>query len=90
MFVTINFKNKVTAAEALGRNGTMECRGLDMCLSNYYKQEPVIQITPVNSKGGLGRCYIEVPMEDIDAVIDALTQMKKATKDLAKTMEKVG
>lgn len=53
-------------AFAFGRNGIMHCKGLEIS-ANYE----VVMIEPVN-KCGVGRCFIQIPVEDIDKVIRAL------------------
>lgn len=41
-----------------------------------YDGKPVIQLWPVNSRGNVGRCYLEVPRDKIDDLIDRLKDLQ--------------
>ena len=48
--------------EYLGRNGTGKCRGLH--ISTFGRDiRKTVSIAPLNSKGALARCHIEVPAD---------------------------
>jgi len=55
-----------------GRNGFLKCNGLDLLKMIHNKS---ILISPITSKGKIGRCDIEVPLEAIPAVIQELERM---------------
>ena len=55
-----------------GRNGTFKCIGLHILNGGSY-----IVLAPINSKDTAGHCFIDIPVEDLDSVINAL----KAYKD---------
>lgn len=38
--------------------------------------KPIIQLWPVNSRGNVGRCYLEVPVDKIDDLIDRLQDLQ--------------
>ena len=69
----IKFKNKTTA---LGVNGTSICVGLDLFPSSRIdennKRFSVLEICPINSKGDVTRCWIEVSTEAIPELIKQL------------------
>ena len=69
----INWKNK-RLTKFTGRNGYYNCSGM-----NFFPMSngDCIMIAPVTSKGSTGRCDIEIPIESIDEVINALKQLKK-------------
>lgn len=54
----------------LGRNGYAKCIGL--WLSNY---SGIVRLWPINSRGDTGSCLIEIPVEAIPVVIDALIKI---------------
>ena len=55
----------------LGRNGYYTCTGL------YVTENPngQVWIEPITSKGEVGRCRIEIPVEAITEVIAALNSV---------------
>jgi hypothetical protein len=64
---TINFKQQVTFT---GRNGTFKCVGVEVWeLSNR------VTISPITSKGKIGRCDIDIPLENLGEFINALTDL---------------
>lgn len=71
----IKFKNKITMS--LGRNGLLNTIGVNISLdynrldenNNVYK---VMSIQPITSKNEIGRCEIEIPVENIDELIEHL------------------
>ena len=70
MIVRTNYTAKRNVY-AFGRNGTMQCVGLELSANGG-----VVMIEPVNTRG-VGRCNIQIPAEDIDNVIRALEDCKR-------------
>lgn len=71
----IKFKNKVTLS--LGRNGWLNTKGVDLSysydrLDTQNKNYKVIRIQPITSRNETGRCEIEIPLENIDELIEHL------------------
>ena len=72
---------------ALGRNGFMNVSGLNIYPNRSQFQQPTpptnrthiatVLLQPVTSKGQIGMCSIDVPVENIDALIAALKEAKK-------------
>jgi hypothetical protein len=59
-----------------GRNGAFKCTGIDIFKWHYTANDTSdISITPITSKGILGRCEIEVPIENLPAVIEILQNL---------------
>jgi hypothetical protein len=52
-----------------GRNGYHKCSGIELWVMNGQQ---AVNIAPLTSKGVVGRCDIEVPLEDVPALIAAL------------------
>jgi hypothetical protein len=46
----------------LGRNGEGQCHGLDLTTAGKGSRK-YLSITPINSKGCLARCHIEIPAD---------------------------
>lgn len=55
-----------------GRNGFMKCSGIDLLETS----DKTVMLSPITSKGTIGRCDISVPVESIPALIAALEQLK--------------
>ena len=72
---TVDYKNKTHfRARSQGRNGMMITTGVYI---NAFRTISCVDITPINSKDMLGNCFIQVPLEDVDAVIEALKSCKE-------------
>jgi hypothetical protein len=54
-----------------GRNGTMKCAGVEL-----MEFDDRVQISPITSKGDVGRCDIDIPKENVPALIEALAPKK--------------
>lgn len=74
MFKDIKFIKRLTAY--LGRNGQMKCSGLTLTKTMNRS----VMIEPLTSKGVIGRSLIEIPNEDIPAVIQALKQLSPSNR----------
>lgn len=53
--------------QAQGRNGMMQCKGIAI---NAY--DNMVAIMPITSKGYTGNCFIDIPKNDIPAMVDFL------------------
>ena len=56
----------------LGRNGMYKQAGIIAVLS----RNKCISLTPITCKGFPARCFVEVPIEDVDTLIDMLHNLK--------------
>lgn len=69
----IKFKKRCLA---FGKNGHSYCEGLHIGqYTRVSESNEVIHMTyiqPINSKGNLTKCYIEIPCEDLEKVIKIL------------------
>ena len=54
----IKFKRQV---QFIGRNGCFKSIGLDLIV---HPHSNVVSISPITSKNDIGRCIIEIPVED--------------------------
>jgi len=52
-----------------GRNGYSKCSGLDMLPLDHNDS---VMLSPLTSRGAVGRCNIEIPMESLPEVIAKL------------------
>lgn len=62
--------NKTTTF--LGRNGVFKASGIELTHSVTVEGHSVIVIEPITSRGNPGRCNIEIPVEDLPALIAQL------------------
>jgi hypothetical protein len=69
----VNFKKQVTSF--LGRNGSFMCKGVTV-----WPGSTGIWIEPITSKGQIGRCWIEIPLEDAERVGRELIREAKIKK----------
>jgi len=53
----------------LGRNGMFKCAGIDVLVTADDKE---VIISPITSKGLVGRCEIWIPKVDVSTLIKAL------------------
>ena len=53
----------------IGRNGYFKASGLDI-----YANESIVILQPITSKGEIGRCSIEIPIEAVAALMNILNQ----------------
>lgn len=60
-----------------GRNGYMKCGGIEVM---GFDHKSMVQVAPITSKGAVGRCDIEIPLEDVPALIAALQEIAGQTK----------
>lgn len=57
----------------LGRNGEFRCAGLEVKQYGGI----VVQFEPVTSKGEVGRCVIEMPVDKLDELIGVLSEIRR-------------
>ena len=69
-YTQIIWKNK-KLTKFTGRNGYFNCSGIQL-----YSDNTAVMINPTTSKGEVGNCSIEIPIESIDEVINILKQLK--------------
>lgn len=63
------------ATKFTGRNGYHNMKGIHFLL---VEDNSVVMIAPITSKGEVGRCDIEVPVEDLDVLIAKLQEIKNS------------
>lgn len=64
----------------MGRNGVFKATGLALTKCIDSNEQSVIVIEPVTSKQVAGRCNIEIPIEDIPALIAELKKFNACKK----------
>jgi hypothetical protein len=55
-----------------GRNGTGKCAGLEIGLMGHR-----VCLSPITSRGKVGNCSIDVPLDKVEYLIRALQNMVK-------------
>ncbi len=60
----------------LGRNGDGKCAGFH-AEPQWSAHGDVVTIAPITSKGEVARCNMQIPIEALDDVIEALKTFKK-------------
>ena len=55
-----------------GRNGYFRCSGFK--ISNFV--DNIVDIYPLTSKGIAGNCHLEIPVEEINNLIEILKKFK--------------
>lgn len=63
----IQFSNRKDNTTYTGRNGVGQCFGLDILITQNH-----VVLSPVNSKGQVANCEINIPLEDIMKVAKTL------------------
>lgn len=68
--------------DALGRNGQSLCTGVELMemSTNVYDdlfigKFPSVEISPLNTRSGVTRCHIDIPVESIPEVIKELEKI---------------
>lgn len=56
-----------------GRNGYFNSIGLKI---TKFEKDDILNIYPITSKNNIGRCLIEIPIEEIDNLIETLNKIK--------------
>ena len=75
MIIT-KFFNSDVPVDALGRNGTMKCIGVNV---SSWGTKDAISIQPINSKQRIGRCWINLPLEFVDKFIEQIKRVEHNT-----------
>ena len=81
----VHFTRKVTA---LGRNGVMTCIGVEVW--GWGAEHDSVSISPITSKGYVGRGRIEVPEEDLARVAEALLAFSEKDAEVESQMAGTG
>jgi len=76
MLVNVKWPETETFAE--GRNGLLKCFGVEL-LQSYDNR---ILITPINSKGNVSRCTIQIPESAIPEICNALNLLAEKSKEV--------
>ena len=69
MTKAVNYQDFVYA---LGRNGLMQCLGVEIS-----REHGALTLRPVNTRG-IGVGFIQIPIKEIDTVIETLKQVRDA------------
>jgi hypothetical protein len=78
MYLTLMYRNQDNRAKGdkgtyfQGRNGMGLQKGVDICLTS----PEIISLTPLSSRGP-ANCYIEIPLEEINAFVEKLLMVAK-------------
>jgi len=75
MIQDIKFSRTV---QSIGRNGIIKQTGISLCTDGVNK---TVIIEPINSKGQIAKCFMEIPLEDVPSVIEALEKMLPSPVD---------
>jgi len=68
----------------LGRNGRYKCDGV-----NVSRAEETVVISPLTSRGLVGRCEIELPISEVPALVVALQKVSAGECRCARCGERV-
>jgi len=70
----IMFDTSKVTGNAIGRNGVSKCCGLDIynCLN-----EELVEFAPINSRGHITNCRIDIPRNNLPEIIAELTRIAK-------------
>jgi len=63
-----------------GRNGCFKATGLELSVYLKPNNDSVIVLEPITSRDIIGRCQIEIPREDIPALIAELQKLDPTCK----------
>lgn len=63
----------------VGRNGTGYCKGLAIVRTDYVSHGSSITVQPINSKDRGANCFIDIPVEDVVRVANAMTKLAGQT-----------
>jgi hypothetical protein len=66
------FKNN-RQTDSLGRNGWINTHGIDI----QYDSREMITLSPIRKNTDIGRCQIQIPVEDVNALIVTLQELVK-------------
>lgn len=62
-----------------GRNGYFKSSGISISVDSI---DTTVSLDPITSKGNIGRCRIEIPIEDIPDVVSTLNGFYGAWKSI--------
>jgi len=75
--------------DALGRNGQSICTGIELMETELnewddygkrIKTLPIVEISPLNSRSGVTRCHIDIPIESIPEIVEQLQKVSQIEK----------
>ncbi len=75
--------------DALGRNGQTKCIGIELMETelneyddhgNCIKTLPIVEISPLNTRGEVTRCHIDIPIESIPGIVKQLQKVSQIEK----------
>jgi hypothetical protein len=85
MILKVLWDNKKTYA--LGRNGDSKCIGIEMLgSSSFFENDTfeerfdIVEISPLNTRGGVTQCHIDVPVESIPEIVEQLEKIYQQEK----------
>jgi len=64
----------------LGRNGMFGAKAVTLVVHGTLSDVKVVSIAPITTKGIEGRCWIEIPANNIPNMIDALKSLAEEIK----------
>ncbi len=71
-----------------GRNGCFKATGLELSVYLKPNNDSVIVLEPITSRDIIGRCQIEIPREDIPALIAELQALNPVCKKCGSALVK--
>lgn len=74
MITTLKYQNK-DLCNFLGRNGHFKQTGIEVYLFEHYAE-----ISPITSKNETGRAWLQIPIEEIPALIEHLQEIVEHIK----------
>ena len=78
----ITFKNKRVVSYQ-GRNGTGKQIGIEVLPIGTPNLNQVVTLSPINSKGNVANCMIDIPMADIPEFVKALQHVHQNVTNIA-------
>lgn len=63
------------AVNFTGRNGYFKQKGIEVQFIEGYNGGEYVSFTPVTSRGQRGHCAIEIPIENVNALINILDKI---------------
>lgn len=75
MRITYDHPSLNKGLSALGRNGTMRVRGINVGTLSNGEQE-YVTFEPIHSRGEVGKCWIDAPISAIPGIIMALKRIQ--------------
>lgn len=81
MIITFKHGNPKQNTSYMGRNGIGKQIGIEILPVGPPAPEQIITLSPVNSKGNIANCSIDIPVADIPEFVEQLhNAYKQATR----------